>query len=201
MFKRRRFPVEVILLCVCWYRKYGISYRDLVEMMQERGVEVDPSTIMRWVHRYAPELEKRVRAYQGYGSASWRVDETYVKVGARWKYLFRAVDRHGRLIGFMLLEQRNTRAAHRFLSKAVTTMRNWPPTSITTDKLPPYPEVIARLKRDGQLSEETRHRTSKYLKQHHRSRPWRPQEGHPTYTRLPNDGVRPPQSRGSRSCE
>ncbi len=64
-------------------------------MMQERDVEVDPSTIMRWVHRYAPELEKRVRAYQGYGSTSWRVDETYPKVGGRWKYLFRAVDKHG----------------------------------------------------------------------------------------------------------
>ncbi len=81
MFRRRRFPVEIILVCVRWYCKYGISYRDLTEMMQERGVEVDPSTIMRWVHRYAPELEKRVRAYQGYGSTSWRVDETYVKVG------------------------------------------------------------------------------------------------------------------------
>jgi len=132
-------------------------------MMQERGVEVDPSTIMRWVHRYAPELEKRVRAYQGYGSTSWRVDETYVKVGGRWKYLFRAVDKHGRLIDFMLLERRNTRAAHRFLSKAVTTMRNWPPTSITPDKLPSYAEAITRLKRDGQVSNETRHRTSKYL--------------------------------------
>ncbi len=65
MFKRRRFPVEVILVCVRWYCKYGISYRDLMERMQERGVEVDPSTIMRWVHRYAPELEKRVRWYQG----------------------------------------------------------------------------------------------------------------------------------------
>ena len=86
MFKRRRFPVEITLLCVRWYCKYGISYRDLTEMMQERGVEVDPSTIMRWVHRYAPELEKRVRAYQGYGSTSWRVDETYVKVGGSWKY-------------------------------------------------------------------------------------------------------------------
>jgi len=88
-------------------------------------VEVDPSTIMRWVHRYAPELEKRVRAYQGYGSTSWRVDETYVKVGGRWKYLFRAVDKHGRLIDFMLLERRNIRAAHRFLSKAAAKMRNW----------------------------------------------------------------------------
>jgi transposase-like protein len=64
LFKRRRFPVEIILLCVRWYCKYGISYRDLAEMMQERGVEVDPSTIFRWVQRYAPEIEKRVRQYQ-----------------------------------------------------------------------------------------------------------------------------------------
>ncbi len=80
-------------------------------MMQERGVEVDLSTIMRWVHRYAPELGKRVRAYQGYGSSSWRLDETYVKVAGSWKYLFRTVDKHGRLIEFMLLERRNIRAA------------------------------------------------------------------------------------------
>ena len=65
LFKRRRFPVEMILVCVRWYCKYGVPYRDLSEMMEERGVEVDPSTIMRWVHRYAPELEKRVRWYQG----------------------------------------------------------------------------------------------------------------------------------------
>jgi IS6 family transposase len=126
-------------------------------------VEVDPSTIMRWVHRYAPELEKRVRAYQGYGSTSWRVDETYVKVGGRWKYLFRAVDKHGVLMDFMVSDRRNTRAAHHFLAKALTVMRNWPPVSITTDKLRSYPEAIEKLKRDGQLSKETRHRTSKYL--------------------------------------
>jgi len=102
-FKRRRFPVEIILVCVRWYCKYGITYRDLAEMMQERGVEVDASTIFRWVQRYAPELEKRIRWYQGYRSSSWRVDETYVKVGGQWKYLFRAVDKHGRLIDFMLL--------------------------------------------------------------------------------------------------
>jgi len=100
-------------------------------MMQERGVEVDPSAIMRWVHRDAPELEKRVRAYQGYGSTSWRVDETYVKVGGGWKYLFRAVDKHGVLIDFLLSDRRNTRTAHRFLAKALTVMRNWPPVSIT----------------------------------------------------------------------
>jgi len=110
-----------------------------------------------------PELEKRVRAYQGYGSTFWRVDETYVKVGGRWKCLFRAVDKHGVLIDFMLSDRRNTRAAHLFLAKALTMMRNWPPSSITTDKLRSYSKAIARLKRDGQLSKETRHLTSKYL--------------------------------------
>jgi transposase, IS6 family len=163
MFKRRRFPVEIILLCVRWYCKYGISYRDLVEMMQERGVEVDPSTIMRWVHRYAPELEKRVRWYQGYRATSWRVDETYVKVGGRWKYLFRAVDKHGRLIDFMLADRRNTRSAHRFLGKALKIMRHWPPSSITTDQLGSYPKAICRLQREGKLSADTKHRTCKYL--------------------------------------
>jgi transposase, IS6 family len=163
VFKRRRFSAEIILICVRWYCKYGISYRDLAEMMQERGVAVDHTTIFRWVQRYAPEIEKRVRWYQGYRSASWRVDETYVRVGGAWKYLFRAVDKSGRLIDFMLSDRRNTRAAHRFLSKALKTMRDWPPISITTDKLGSYPDAIRRLQRDGQLSRNTRHRTSKYL--------------------------------------
>lgn len=145
MFKRRRFPIAIILVCVRWYCKYGISYRDMAEMMQERGVEVDPSTVMRWVHRYAPELEKRVRACQGYGWTSWRVDETYIKVGGKWKYLFRAVDKHGVLIDFKLWYRRNAHAAHRFLAKALTIMRNWPPSSITTDKLRSYPDAIERL--------------------------------------------------------
>lgn len=117
------FSCRDYLVCVRRYCKYGISYRDFVEMMLERGVEVNPSTIMRWVHRYAPELEKRVRWCQGYRATSWRLDETYVKVGGRWKYLFRAVDKHGRLIDFLLSDRRNTRAAHRFLVKALTTMR------------------------------------------------------------------------------
>ena len=97
LFKRRRFPVEIILLCVRWYCKYGISYRDLAEMMQERGSRsTHPRSSMG--SAYAPEIEKRVRRYQGRRSGSWRVDETYVRVGGRWKYLFRAVDKHGQLI-------------------------------------------------------------------------------------------------------
>ena len=149
VFKRRRFPAEIILLCVRWYCRYGISYRDLEEMMAERGVAVDHVTLYRWIQRYAPELEKRVRWYQGYRSSSWRVDETYVRVGGKWKYLFRAavheylpVDKHGRLIDFMLSDRRNTKAARRFLAKALKVMRNWPPVSITTDKLGSYPKAL-----------------------------------------------------------
>jgi transposase, IS6 family len=163
LFKRRRFPVEIILLCVRWYCKYGISYQDLAEMMQERGVEADPTTIFRWVQRYAPEIEKRVRHHQGYRSASWRVDETYVRVGGRWKYLFRAVDKHGRLIAFMLSDRRNTRAVYRSLRKAVKTMSHYPPSSITPDKLASYPKAIVRLKNEGLLPKDVEHRTSKYL--------------------------------------
>ena len=163
IFKRRRFPVEIILLCVRWYCKYGISYRDLAEMMQERGVEVDPSTIFRWVQRYAPELEKRVRRYQGHRPGSWRVDETYVRVGGGWKYLFRAVDKHGQLIDFMLADRRNTRAAYRFLRKAQKAMSDYPPSSITTAKLASYPKAIRRLRREGHLAHSVEHRTSKYL--------------------------------------
>jgi transposase-like protein len=163
IFKRRRFPIEIILLCVRWYCKYGISYRDLAEMMQERGVTVDPSTIFRWVQRYAPEIEKRIRPYRGPRSGSWRVDETYVRVGGHWKYLFRAVDKHGQLIAFMLSDRRNTNAAYRFLRKAIKAMSHYPPSSITTDKLASYPKAIIRLQNEGLLQKDVVHRTSKYL--------------------------------------
>lgn len=163
LFKRRRFPVEIILLCVRWYCKYGISYRDLAEMMQERGVNVDPSTIFRWVQRYAPQIEKRVRQYQGQRSGSWRVDETYVRVGGRWKYLFRAVDKHGQLIDFMLSDRCNARAAYRFLRKAIKMMGDYPPFPITTDRLASYPKAIRRLQSEGLLLKDVEHRTSKYL--------------------------------------
>ena len=163
LFKRRRFPVAIILLCVRWSCKYGISCRDLAEMMSERGVSVNPSTIFRWVQRYAPELEKGARRFRGSRSGSWRVDETYVRGGGRWRYLFRAVDKHGQFIDAMLSDRRDTGAAYRFLRKALKAMSNYPPSSITTDKLASYPKAIRRLQNDGLLSKNVEHRTSKYL--------------------------------------
>ena len=162
-FKHRRFPIAIILLCVRWYCKYEISYRDLAEMMSERGVSVNPSTIFRWAQRDAPEIEKRVRPCQGHRSGSWRVDETYVRVGGKWKYLFRAVDKHGQLIDFMLSNRRTTRAVYRFLRKALRTMSDCPPSTITTDKLASYPKAILRLQNEGLLPKDVVHRTSKYL--------------------------------------
>jgi transposase, IS6 family len=93
VFRWRHFAPEVILLCVRWYCKYGISYRELEEMMAERGIAVDHTTLYRWVQRYAPELEKRLRWYWKRPSMwrSWRVDETYVKVKGKWVYLYRVV--------------------------------------------------------------------------------------------------------------
>ena len=111
-FKGRHFGGEIVLWAVRWYCRYGISYRDLEQMMAERGVSVDHSTIYRWVQRYAPEIEKRLRwHWRRPRSGSWRVDETYVKVRGKWSYLYRAVDKLGNTIDFYLSPTRNTMAA------------------------------------------------------------------------------------------
>ncbi len=94
-FKWRHFQSDLILLCVRWYLRYALSYRDLEEMMMERGLQVDHTTIYRWVQTYAPELEKRSRPHLKACNDSWRVDETYIKVKKEWVYLYRAVDSDG----------------------------------------------------------------------------------------------------------
>ena len=118
-FKWKHFVGEIILLNVRWYLKYPLSYRNLKEMMAERGVEVDHSTIMRWVHQYSPEIEKKIRRHLRPTNDSWRVDETYIRVKSEWKYLYRAVDSNGDTIDFMLSTKRNKKAANRFFKKAV----------------------------------------------------------------------------------
>ena len=136
-FKGRHFEGEVVLWAVRWYCRYGVSYRDLEQMMGERGVSVDHSTIYRWVQKYAPEIEKRLRwQWRGPRSTSWRIDETYVKVRGQWAYLYRAVDKHGNTIDFYLSPTRNTAAAKRFLGKALSGLKDWEkPRVISTDKL------------------------------------------------------------------
>jgi transposase-like protein len=142
-----------------------VSYRDLEQMMGERGVSVDHSTIYRWVQKYAPEIEKRLRwQWRGPRSTSWRIDETYVKVRGQWAYLYRAVDKHGNTIDFYLSPTRSTAAAKRFLGKALSGLKDWEkPRVINTDKAPTYAAALAELKKEGRCPEETLHRQVKYL--------------------------------------
>jgi transposase, IS6 family len=117
-FKWRHYPGEVILHCVRWYLRYPISYLHMAEMMLERGLEIDPSCIWRWVQQYAPELEKRCRPHLKPTNKSYRVDETYIKVKGKDRYLYRAVDSTGQTIDFLLTAKRDAAAAKRFFRKA-----------------------------------------------------------------------------------
>ena len=147
------------------YCRYTVSYRDLESMMTERGVAVDHSTIYRSVQRFAPEMEKCLRRqWRCPRSSSWRVDETYVKVRGKWAYLYRALDRFGNTIDLYLSATRNTRAAKRYLGKALRGCKEWElPEVVNTDKAPTYAAAIAELKAEGKCPEDTRHRQVKYL--------------------------------------
>jgi transposase-like protein len=153
----------MILLNVRWYLKYALSYRNLEEMMAERGVKVDHTTIMRWVHQYSPEIEKKVRRYLRPTNDSWRVDETYIKVKGEWKYFYRAVDSNGDTIDFMLSAKRNKKAAKRFFKKALSSNHNQIPRVITVDKNPAYPSAVNELKNDKILPINVGIRQIKYL--------------------------------------
>ena len=162
-FKWKHYAGEIILLNVRWYLKYALSYRNLEEMMVERGVKVDHTTIMRWVHQYSPEIEKKVRRYLRPKNDSWRMDETCIRVKSEWKYLYRAVDSNGNTIDFMLSAKRNKKAAKRFLKKALGSKHNQIPRAITVDKNPAYPPAVNELKNDRILPQNVSLRQIKYL--------------------------------------
>ena len=131
--------------------------------MAERGVEVDHSTINRWVLKLAPELDKRVRPHLGLTNDSWRVDETYIKVKGAWKYLYRAVDSAGNTLDFMLSAKRDGKAAARFFRQVLGAKHTQTPRVITVDKNAAYPVAMDELKQDKTLQAETELRQSKYL--------------------------------------
>ena len=162
-FKGRQFTDEVILWAVRWYLMFPISYRDLELMLLDRGVEVDHTTIFRWIQAYAAELEKRIRPYLRRSNGSWRVDETYVRVKGRWTYLYRAVDSRGQTIDFLLSARRDAAAAKRFFRKALAQQHTVNPRTITVDKNPAYPKAAAEIKSDGELWQFSRLRQCKYL--------------------------------------
>ena len=187
-FKWRHFEAEIILLCVRWYLRYSLSYRDLEEMMAERGLSVDHTTIYRWVQHYAPELDKRCRPHLKACNDSWKVDETYVKIRKTWMYLYRAVDSEGNTLEFLLSASRDAEAAKRFFVKALhSTASSVPqarpveeqvtqptaaaasdttksaPRVINVDKHAAYPKAMADLKAAGTLPESVELRQVKYL--------------------------------------
>jgi transposase, IS6 family len=162
-FKWRHFEGQIILLCVRWYLRYCLSYRDLEEIMAERGLGIDHTTIYRWVQRYAPELEKRCKPHLKQTTDSWRVDETYVKVKGQWLYLYRAVDWAGNPLEFLLSEHRDTQAAKRFLARALDASHTTTPRVINVDRNPAYPKALDELKAEGQLPQGCQLRPVKYL--------------------------------------
>src|SRR5918992_5948022 len=163
-FKGRQFTAEVILWAVRWYLMFPISYRDLELMLADRGVEVDHTTLFRWIQAYAPELEKRIRPHLHRSNGSWRVDETYVKVKGRWTYLYRAVDSRGQTIDFLLSAKRDAAAAKRFFRKALGQPHTGNPRTITVDKNAAYPAAVTAMKRDGELWRVYRGPPGKQLK-------------------------------------
>jgi len=163
LFKWKHFQPEIILLNVRWYCRYALSYRDLEEMMAERGLSVDHTTIFRWVQQYGPELDQRCRPHLRPTNDSWKVDETYIKVKGKWKYLYRAVDSSGRTLDFMLSAKRDAKAAKRFFKKALRANHTQMPRVINVDKNAAYPRAVDDLKEAETLPEETELRPTKYL--------------------------------------
>jgi len=162
-FKWRHFEAEIILLCLRWYLRYPLSYRHLEEMMGERGLHVDHTTIYRWVQHFAPELDRRCRPHLKSTTDSWRVDETYLKVKGIWMYLYRAVDSHGSTLEFLLSATRDAQSAKRFFSKTLTAPHTVTPRVITVDKNPSYPKALSELKAAGTLPPTSELRQVKYL--------------------------------------
>src|ERR1700757_3545750 len=130
-FKGAHFPQDSILMGARWYVAYPLSYRHVEELMEERGVPIDHATIQRWVVKYSPQLEEAFHRRKRPVWISWRMDETYIKVKGQWRYLYRAVDKHGQTIDFLLTEERDEPAAKRFLTKAIG--RHGIPEKITID--------------------------------------------------------------------
>ncbi|WP_429499329.1 IS6 family transposase (plasmid) [Robbsia andropogonis] len=132
VFKRLHYPLDVMLLCVRWYVAYPLSLRQLEEMMAERGIAVDHSTVHRWALRLLPLLEKAFRRCKRTVGRSWRMDETYVRIGGEWRYLYRAVDKAGNTVDFLLRARRDKAAAQAYFEKAIE--RNGEPETVTIDK-------------------------------------------------------------------
>ena len=158
----RHLDRAVIILCVRWYLRLKLSFRDLVEMMGERGLSIAHTTIMRWVQRYAPAFERRWNRFARTAGRSWPVDETYVKIRGEWIDLYRAVDRDGKTMGFRLSARRDVAAAKAFFRRAIKA-RGCAPRTIALDGYTASHRVVREMRADGTLPDDTKLGSSKYL--------------------------------------
>ena len=150
-----RFPSDVIVLAVRWYLRFGLSYRDVEELLAERGVEVDHVTVYRWVLRFTPLLADAARPCRHAVGDRWQVDETYVRVAGRWRYVYRAIDQFGQVVDVFVSTRRDADAASRFFQQTIGAIRVRP-VEVTTDRAPVYPAVLEA------LLPGARHRTDQY---------------------------------------
>jgi IS6 family transposase len=150
-----RFPPDVIVLAVRWYLRFGLSFRDVEELLAERGIEVDHVTVYRWAQRFTPLLAEAARPCRHAVGDRWWVDETFAKVAGRWRYVYRAIDQFGQFIDVLVSTHRDVKAAHRFFQRAIATTKATP-VEVVTDRAPIYPLVL-----EEQLP-AARHRTDQY---------------------------------------
>src|SRR5258705_2192034 len=151
LFKWRQFEPEVILLAVGWYLRFSLSYRDVEELVAERGLHADHVTVWRWVQRYAPELQRCLRRHLKPTNDSWRMDETYTRIKGKCRYLYRAVDSTGATLDFLLSAKQDAAAAKRFFARAFGRQNHSAPRVINTAGHAAYPPAIAQLKSEATL--------------------------------------------------
>lgn len=162
-FKWKHAAGEIILWLVTWYCRYALSYRDLKEIAIERGLKLDHSTIYRWVQEYAPEINKRMKPYLKSTCDSWKLDETYLKIKGIWYYLYRAIDKHGNTLDWMLSKNRNKQSAKRFFKKLLGNLHTTNPRVINVDKNPTFPPALNELQATNEAPKKTKLRAIKYL--------------------------------------
>ena len=162
-FKYKQFEAEVILWGVRWYTQFPVSYRDLVVMAEERGLSIVHTTIMRWVHEYAPKLAKKIRNHLKRSNNSYRINETYIKIKGQWKYLYRSVDSNGNTLDWMLSPNRNKKAAKKFFKKILGNQHCHKPRVINVDKAKAFPPAFEESQDEGIIPSKTKLRRQKYM--------------------------------------
>ncbi len=153
------FPPDVIVLAVRWYLRFALSYRDVEELLAERGIQVDHTTVYRWVQRFTPLLAEAARPCRHAVGSRWEVDETYIKVAGQWRYVYRAIDQFGQVVDVFVSPRRDTIAARRFFHQAIDATKVTP-TEVVTDKAAAYPIALEA------LLPAVWHRTEQYANNH-----------------------------------